>query len=142
MNCPHPDRPIKARGLCGSCYNSWLDNRSPEIKKQKLKIRAAASQRRRDSWTPEQIAENKIVQVERRLKHRYGISKTEYDEMYAQQGGKCKLCGLEKELVVDHVHDETKRVRGLICDGCNRDVAVVDRGRTYVEKLFCYAEKK
>lgn len=23
MTCPHPDRPVKARGLCGACYDRW-----------------------------------------------------------------------------------------------------------------------
>ena len=49
-----------------------------------------------------------------------------YARMYAEQGGKCKICprscalsgGIYKVLHVDHDH-ATGLVRGLLCMGCN-----------------------
>jgi len=61
-----------------------------------------------------------------RLK-RLGLTLEDYYELYKEQEGKCKICQeyFEKEsehphgiLHVDHCH-ETKKVRGLLCNGCN-----------------------
>lgn len=64
------------------------------------------------------------------LKHRYGITVEQYDEMLAAQGGHCALCPWEpsdgKVLAVDHDH-ETGRVRGLLCRGCNLALATFER---------------
>ena len=53
----------------------------------------------------------------------YGITARQYDAMLARQGGVCAVCGKPPtrcRLAVDHAHDATKRVRGLLCDPCNR----------------------
>jgi hypothetical protein len=54
------------------------------------------------------------------LKHRYGITEEQYDQMLVQQKHSCKICGDEphKPLYVDHCH-QTKQVRGLLCHQCN-----------------------
>ena len=59
----------------------------------------------------------------RTLKHRYGITSEDYNEMFAEQEGKCAICGrhqseFDEALHVDHDH-ETDDVRGLLCKGCN-----------------------
>jgi hypothetical protein len=53
----------------------------------------------------------------------YGISLIDYENMFAYQNGKCKICKIDsskltKILVIDHCH-KTGRVRGLLCDRCN-----------------------
>lgn len=59
-------------------------------------------------------------------KARYRITREQYEEMARAQGNACAVCGNdEKRLVVDHEH-VTGRVRKLLCDRCNRDMAVVD----------------
>lgn len=57
---------------------------------------------------------------DRNLKLRYGLDRTDYDHMVAEQAGRCKLCQSTqtKPLYVDHDH-ETGRVRGLLCFHCN-----------------------
>jgi hypothetical protein len=54
------------------------------------------------------------------LKTRYGITSDDYDRMFRDQNGVCKICGtvLEGNLQVDHCHT-TKVVRGLLCGNCN-----------------------
>jgi hypothetical protein len=59
------------------------------------------------------------------LKRRYGITPVEYDQLMAQQSGRCKICGIEnKSLVVDHKHDATQKVRGLLCAACNQAIGL------------------
>ncbi len=62
--------------------------------------------------------------------NKYGLLPSQYDNMLKQQNNVCKIClrpetkiykktGKVMSLSVDHVHDETKRVRGLLCGRCN-----------------------
>jgi hypothetical protein len=55
---------------------------------------------------------------------KYGITHKEYDQMYLEQNGVCKICklppvGQKNRLCVDHDH-QTGDVRALLCDHCNR----------------------
>lgn len=73
-------------------------------------------------------------------KARYGIDREEFERMARAQNNACALCGNdEKRLVVDHNH-VTGLVRKLLCDRCNRDMAVVDEpGR--VGQLLAYRDQ-
>lgn len=57
------------------------------------------------------------------LKVRYGLTPEQYAELLKAQDGKCAICGItpERKLCVDHCHT-TNRVRGLLCDHCNRGI--------------------
>jgi len=61
------------------------------------------------------------------LKRSYGITQAQYEEMLAEQGGGCAICGTDvfgdnqhgsMSAAVDHDHD-TGVVRGLLCRECN-----------------------
>lgn len=52
------------------------------------------------------------------LRQKYRITIDDWDAMREAQGGGCYLCGLEKELHVDHDHG-TGVVRALLCVSCN-----------------------
>ena len=61
----------------------------------------------------------------------YGISLEEYYQRLEEQGGTCYLCPAtpptntrKKFLCVDHDH-ETGKVRGLLCDKCNRGLGLL-----------------
>lgn len=60
-----------------------------------------------------------------RLREKYGLTVEDYEALLGQQGGVCALCGGIEEcgklLAVDHCH-ETGRVRGLLCNRCNRGI--------------------
>lgn len=73
--------------------------------------------RERSRATPEQARDS-------RLRRTYGITLDDYDEMLMAQGSGCAICGKApdkngRRLCVDHNHN-TGRVRGLLCDGCNK----------------------
>ena len=61
------------------------------------------------------------------LKTRYGISLEQFAEMVDQINSQCPICKSElifgtmeaRTAVIDHNHD-TNRVRGIICNNCNR----------------------
>ncbi|HEX8036368.1 MAG TPA: endonuclease VII domain-containing protein [Ktedonobacterales bacterium] len=53
------------------------------------------------------------------LMSRYKLTPLEYQRMYDAQRGRCVICGDADKLVVDHKHDDTKKVRALLCTRCN-----------------------
>jgi len=56
----------------------------------------------------------------------YGISLDDVESMKADQGGACAICRkAPRRWVVDHCH-ETGKVRGLLCDTCNRTLGLLD----------------
>jgi hypothetical protein len=63
----------------------------------------------------------------------YGITVDDYNRMFEEQGGKCKICGTEepksrgnKHFAVDHCHT-TGQVRGLLCNVCNIAVGFYEK---------------
>lgn len=57
------------------------------------------------------------------LRHMYGISMDEYNDLFEKQKGCCAICKkhqteIKKRLHVDHCHT-TGKVRGLLCFSCN-----------------------
>lgn len=74
--------------------------------------------------------ESKELKKHKHLKHKYGISLEQYQQMYNTQQECCLICkapmlfqNLEgehsKTANVDHSHI-TGKVRGLLCNSCNR----------------------
>ena len=66
----------------------------------------------------------------RHLKQNYGITIEDYDQMYAEQDGKCAICSEPRSsrgktcLHVDHDHD-TGKVRALLCIQCNVGIGML-----------------
>ena len=52
-------------------------------------------------------------------KRNYGLKHDVAVSLAKNRIGECKICNKVTKLVVDHCHD-TKVVRGLICDSCNK----------------------
>lgn len=73
---------------------------------------------------------NKDKSREGKLKHLYGITLADYDNMLASQGGVCAIChsdspGAGGRFQVDHNH-ATGAVRGVLCNKCNTGIAIFD----------------
>jgi hypothetical protein len=89
------------------------------------------------------------------LKRHYGITMTEYTEMYNSQHGKCAICGNPettklhgkiRDLSVDHCHT-TGKVRQLLCNACNHilgeakeNVKILLAAAAYIEKHSAKSE--
>lgn len=74
-----------------------------------------------------------------RLMRSYGISQARYEEMVAEQEGKCAICRAapEESLVVDHCHG-TGRVRALLCHRCNVSIGLFGDNAATISKAAAY----
>lgn len=64
----------------------------------------------------------------RHLKRQHNITIEDYNKLFDQQKGRCGICRkhqstLSRALCVDHDH-KTNRIRGLLCDKCNRAIGI------------------
>ena len=68
------------------------------------------------------------------LMRAYGLNLKQYEELFLQQNGCCKICKKhiselnnkhKKSLCVDHCH-KTNKIRGLLCDKCNRGIGLLN----------------
>ena len=72
----------------------------------------------------------------RHFKYNYDLTLNEFYAMNEKQNGVCAICGnppKKRRLSVDHDHT-TKKVRGLLCDVCNRIVLPV--AERYSDRYF------
>lgn len=84
----------------------------------------------------------------RRVLDEYGITEADFRELEAKQGGRCAICSSLPEerstrcrvLSVDHCH-ETGKVRGLLCDPCNRGLGFLGDSEDSLAKALDYLRK-
>jgi|SRR5579859_843078 len=76
-----------------------------------------------------------------RLKKRYGITLAQKELLLQEQGNKCAicLCNIESttKCAVDHDHT-TKRIRGILCIGCNRSMGRLGDSYEKLERVAMY----
>lgn len=82
-----------------------------------------------------------------KIKKMYGIDYELYQLMNNMQDGKCAICNNPpniktriKRLVVDHCHD-TNRIRGLLCNSCNRGIGLLRDNSNILNKAFNYIKR-
>jgi hypothetical protein len=76
-------------------------------------------ERRHKNRVPRPRVSAAAVKRRGRMRRDYGITPEDYERMYAEQGGRCAICQVERpRLLVDHNHT-TRAVRGLLCRACN-----------------------
>ena len=112
----------------------------PEEHKQK----AAEFAKQRERGTPKDAA----WQKEYDLLRNFGITTKEYEYRLKLQNGVCAICGSPETIVdnrtkeirnlaVDHCHT-TKKVRGLLCMGCNQGIGNFRDNPDFLAKAISY----
>lgn len=87
------------------------------------------------------------AEIERRYRIRvtYGITVEDYDKIFDEQGGSCKICGkhqsqINRRLCIDHDH-ATGKVRGLLCNSCNKVLGHSFENITILNNCIKYLER-
>lgn len=76
------------------------------------------------------------------LKRIHNISLEQYGFLFQNQLGRCLICkthqsDLDKVLCVDHDH-RTGRIRGLLCNDCNRALGLFKDDKTILQNAVDY----
>ena len=84
------------------------------------------------------------------LRQKYGITTEQYNFMLQTQGGVCAICGTDEaggrrsgrggaleHFFIDHDHN-TGKVRGLLCNNCNRVLGFVDDNTEILTRMVEY----
>jgi len=94
--------------------------------REQNKLKAREYRRTHKKIIAEQRKRRYLANLEKhkdqQLKRAFGITLEEYDALLLKQKGVCMICGKpesKRKLSVDHDH-KTGRVRGLLCNHCNR----------------------
>lgn len=116
------------------------------VRKSKCKPCQAAVARKWFADNPERTAAN----LRRRGLATYGLTIEEYEQIAEAQGHRCAICG-EREttlrngklqrLAVDHCHT-IGRVRGLLCNTCNRAIGLFRDNVETLRKAIDYLERE
>lgn len=79
----------------------------------------------------------------RRIKSKFGIDVTMYDELFEKQNGVCAICGNPqnrkdtKHLSIDHCHT-TGNVRALLCNSCNLGIGQFQDNEMFILSAIQY----
>jgi hypothetical protein len=79
------------------------------------------------------------------LRNKHKITYADYVRMWDEQGGACDIClndistdrHAKNKAVVDHCHI-TMRIRGLLCQNCNRALGLVKESETTLKNMLEY----
>jgi hypothetical protein len=88
------------------------------------------------------------------LRKKFGIGEEDYQILFDKQDGKCAICGSDsprgrkngkggevKNFFVDHCH-ETGKVRGLLCNHCNRGLGLLGDNLLTLKSAVSYLENQ
>lgn len=74
---------------------------------------------------------------------KYGLTKSEYNQMLNNQHGTCYICNrppTSRKLHVDHDH-KTQKIRALLCHGCNTSLGAVNEDITILINMIEYLKE-
>jgi hypothetical protein len=139
------------RNFCHDCEKKWISkyHKSPHGKEtrkdwvdsNKEKIEEYKRFYKQDSVRQEL---SRVYHRARLLKEQFGMTVDDYMAMYEKQGGKCAICGMDKNgtrknFCVDHNH-ETGKIRGLLCHNCNVSVGLMKDDPLLLRAAATYLE--
>lgn len=122
----HPERMHYGREMCAACYGRAY---APGYRERAAELARASYPRR------------KAVLRDRARKYRYGITPEDYRRDLIGQAGRCLVCLQvpDRDLVPDHDH-ATGKVRGLLCQPCNKAIGFLSDNPERARSVARYLE--
>ena len=103
----------------------------------------------RKKWARNNPEKAHLSSRERNLKHKYGVDLEWYEKQFKKQKYSCAICESKVNKTtgnrefwnfsVDHCHDSGK-VRGLLCNNCNRALGLFQDNPKLIRKAADYVE--
>ena len=102
-------------------------------------------------WAQANPEKRRYTRWKSHIKKAYGLTDTRYWEMHEEQGGVCAICKQPQQLykkngvdswylAVDHCHT-TNKVRGLLCNQCNRGIGMLGDTHEDVQRAADYLKE-
>jgi hypothetical protein len=91
-------------------------------------------------------SQTKEYDLELHMKRAYGLDFKDYERMLEAQNGVCAICSSpppnnrKTRLAIDHCH-KTGKVRGLLCDKCNRSIGLLKDDVSVLKSAIKYLNK-
>lgn len=121
-------------------HNLWVEKNRHKVREYDRRYslkhpdRSKLQKRRWALLHPDIVANKQLIA-------NYGITLEQYNELLAKQKGICAICKEPspngKRLCVDHCH-KTGKVRGLLCDICNKGVGHFRDNSEYLRAAINY----
>ena len=131
----------KANGICTSCGKNpapCLSCRERNREYMRKKRAGIPIEKRQHEWKSKRHYF---------LKHKFGITEIQYNEMLKNQNNACAICKSTEsgdsrttKLAVDHCH-ETGVVRGLLCSSCNKAIGFLKDSIENLKNAIGYLKK-
>lgn len=115
-------------------FEEWSEQQNQK------RLKSLAAKRK---WSKTEAGQRAMAK--RSVMRRCGLSIDEYDRIYDEQGGKCKICRVEKprygqyRLVVDHCH-MSGEFRALLCGKCNSAIGFLGENEETLFNAIEYLE--
>lgn len=126
-------------------YNrNWRAKNRAHVNAEQRKARAKNPERYRDYDKKSYYSDEERRRAKSR-KTLYGITRTEWDRLFAGQGHACAICrapepGGKRTWNTDHCH-KTGPVRGILCKRCNVVLGYVKDDIDLLNKLAAYLSR-
>ena len=104
------------------------------------KERALAKMAEWRRLNPERHSRARLVS---KLRVKYGLTLAQYHGLLESQAGACAICHRNtgtRALHIDHDHS-TGKVRGLLCNSCNRGIGLLKDDATVLRSALAYLER-
>ena len=95
------------------------------------------------AWRANNLERHNLARRRSVLRSKYGLTLEAYDALVEAQGSACAICGskaCKRALHVDHDHG-TGKVRGLLCNTCNRCLGLLKDDATVLRSAIAYLER-
>lgn len=134
-----PEEKLEKHREYNKIHRLEINKRNREYKHKNIEEVHKRNKLYNDNHLPQKRAYNKNWVWQKLLKN-YGITLEQYNQMFVDQNGVCKICGqpeLTKRLAVDHNHI-TGKIRGLLCTRCNTAIGLFKENISIIEGAVRY----
>lgn len=118
---------------CNSCRAEREARRRLTDEYRQVERRRSVERRKQDGY----LAKQRNLCYSYKLKHKYGITRSQYEALGESQDWKCMICSGDDALCVDHC-PTTGKVRGLLCKSCNSAIGFLRDDPDLVERAAAY----